>query len=1302
MLPLLWISTFLFALLASLLKWYYRRRFRISQDTFRSNLASLRTPHTYIVALILAGSTGLTQHALLTVSSLPEASPIHSFPDLACLYWAAHFGLVVAIVFSDVLSQIVSIEIAYMALFLYSSYVYFRPFFALELGSYYSLLYLLVILLIAPTILNSSHVPFWQPFTSIIAPLFVFLLLAGVATFLSASPAESLNQYLQITCFAVLPFFLARSLGDDHQWRAAARGFVILGSGIWVILAGWKFGLLAGSLGWLTALRYRLFIADVGPNWITHSVAALLPISIAFWLVASGRWKKLLWGLITLGLLLTTIYAQSTWGFSGWIAVGLGIGSFILLVELPVMQTWWRRSATLRLPVGLASAGLLVVMILSIGILASRINSYSLFARIQVWRIAFYEATDHPWLGVGLGVRHVAAAYGNLVSWEDVAAPSISWLIHEPLNLHLLQDQLGFHTHNLFLELAVGAGLPALLAFLWYLWHLGKFGLVVFCQARGEARILIAGCIAGLVSALGWGLIDVMEYSPPFFTTPVWALIGLLLAAPQLIGLEAKTTNEQKVTGSLRVNPFVRGVLIIILLLMISYVFIIGPLMENNYYRIAYTAFQQHRWAEAEAAFAQAARWEPLNPRYQQMRGQAFINLGQYDQALQSYQLALRNKQDFAPYHNQLAWLFWLQGDLPQAINHFQKAVEADPLEAWCAGLHADLALAYVAQGRVQEAIPLFKKTIELNPQLAQAPYWVTARDANGKLSLVLDPTYSDWNDGHGSAALVPRILEHLGKSDYTTRMIGPPPDMSSPISFNQIVDAIGADYEALRRQNKNSLDAMRMLATQAEVARLAGFHRQAKLAYLKFQHAYPESVYGYRGLGNLYRNTGQLEQAQTMLIRALRIDPEDAYTRLDLAQVYMDKEDWTNAEQAFKHAHISGNPDALEYTLQAGLYKRLGDWSAAADMLRKALFINEFVAHRLELATLYSQLGQPKNADRECSLAIEALWKTWPRPLDPLLWDAAVCLAQIEEKDRSAILENLTPKQSLVKIILQGHIERVNGQLEKAIRAYQSAVEFRVDEGEAHYFLGEIFLTLGQFEQAEAEYRESASLSPIETLPRLALGNMQLRQGNRVAAIENFRSVVDLNPGWDEAQMILGNALLTMGRREEAGEHFHQAGILSRSPVDNEFYNFISQLSSADDEVLSQDHIKGDFFVVDGVRKPVLFEHPNSRLSYTVELANETNLAFSLATAPESWTQEGDGVTFTVYIIADGITQQLFSTYIDPKHKVSDRRWHPYVIDLGAYTGKPVTFIFETNAGPAGDYRYDWAGWGEPRVLTK
>ena len=77
-----------------------------------------------------------------------------------------------------------------------------------------------------------------------------------------------------------------------------------------------------------------------------------------------------------------------------------------------------------------------------------------------------------------------------------------------------------------------------------------------------------------------------------------------------------------------------------------------------------------------------------------------------------------------------------------------------------------------------------------------------------------------------------------------------------------------------------------------------------------------------------------------------------------------------------------------------------------------------------------------------------------------------------------------------------------------------------------------------------------------------------------------------------------------------------------------------------------------------------------------------------------------GDGVAFAVYVVSEQGARQVFSTYIDPTHNKADRRWHPHTVDLSACAGQTVTLVFETSTGPAGDHRYDWAGWGEPRLL--
>jgi hypothetical protein len=114
-----------------------------------------------------------------------------------------------------------------------------------------------------------------------------------------------------------------------------------------------------------------------------------------------------------------------------------------------------------------------------------------------------------------------------------------------------------------------------------------------------------------------------------------------------------------------------------------------------------------------------------------------------------------------------------------------------------------------------------------------------------------------------------------------------------------------------------------------------------------------------------------------------------------------------------------------------------------------------------------------------------------------------------------------------------------------------------------------------------------------------------------------------------------------------------------------------------------------------------VLFQHPNSWIAYKLYIPPDAILDFSLTLSPETWQlDKGDGVQFDIYIENDSKSLNIFSTYIDPKNIPSDRSWHNYEINLSTWAGETVTITFNTGCGPSNDCRYDWAGWGEPRIL--
>ncbi|MFC2031312.1 O-antigen ligase family protein, partial [Chloroflexota bacterium] len=505
----LWGTTLLLVLAIVLWRWLRQRQ----APHLLSTLGS--------VVLIVA-STALTQNALATGRALSEAAPIHMQPDLSPVYLACHYCLVIWLVLGDALPPVSRLPPIWPFFLLYSSYFYFRTFFALELGATYPILYVLAIGYFLVQRWRSSSTTRSTP-TGVSWSLFVFLLLMGIGTAVSAAPGDSLSQYLQIVAFALLPLLLARDLTDNEVWRRVAIWAVILNGVAFALLAFAKFGIVARDLGVMQALHYRLFTPAGGANLLSRPLAAVLPLSISLMLTVRGRREKWLWRVAIIGMILGLAYTQSTTGYSGWMALVLGVGALALLLGWPAIDKWCRRQTPRRLLALALGAGLVICAVSVAGALATRINSFSFYSRLYGWRVLLHQVLDHPLFGSGPAVRHITAQYGDLVMWEDAGGKS-SWLLHDPLMLRLQKLQLSFHAHSLFLEIAVGAGLAAVLAFFWFLWELAKHGLAALHQATGSARPLIAGCMAGILATLAWGLIDVAEFSPPFFTTPTWVL----------------------------------------------------------------------------------------------------------------------------------------------------------------------------------------------------------------------------------------------------------------------------------------------------------------------------------------------------------------------------------------------------------------------------------------------------------------------------------------------------------------------------------------------------------------------------------------------------------------------------------------------------------------------------------------------------------------------------------------------------------------------------------------------------------
>lgn len=132
--------------------------------------------------------------------------------------------------------------------------------------------------------------------------------------------------------------------------------------------------------------------------------------------------------------------------------------------------------------------------------------------------------------------------------------------------------------------------------------------------------------------------------------------------------------------------------------------------------------------------------------------------------------------------------------------------------------------------------------------------------------------------------------------------------------------------------------------------------------------------------------------------------------------------------------------------------------------------------------------------------------------------------------------------------------------------------------------------------------------------------------------------------------------------------------------------------------------------FYQDGTR-PGIFSQPPSTVGIGLQLfdTEHITLRFEMGLDEARWSSDvysvqdtGDGVTFSVRVLAQGDEQVVFEQYIDPKNNPEQRRWNSAQVDLSPWKGERVYLQFETDDGPQGDATFDWAYWSNIRVTDE
>jgi len=380
---------------------------------------------------------------------------------------------------------------------------------------------------------------------------------------------------------------------------------------------------------------------------------------------------------------------------------------------------------------------------------------------------------------------------------------------------------------------------------------------------------------------------------------------------------------------------------------------------------------------------------------------------------------------------------------------------------------------AYFAQNRYAEAVIEYRNAVQIDPRFAEAR--VKLAEAHARL-------------GDAAGAL----QEYVRAADLR------PDDAELQLTAGTYLLAARRPSEALARADAALRSKPDSVSAHVLRGNALGGLNDLESALKEIEQAIkldPSQGATFIQLGLVEMARGRESEAEVALLNAVHLAPTSVETHLALAHFYWVRNRREDAESSFGKAlklqprHALANRAMAAFCLSA-------DRIAEAERYLKVLAENSKVPGAVfALTDYYVRSGRPRDAIVRLEPLV-TVGREWP--------GARIRLAQAY-----AEAADLTRAHALVDDLLRQDPRHSEAQLLK----------------------GELLLRAGQRDEALGHVRAAADAAPQSSLAQFALGKMFAARGDVNAAEKAFREVIRLNPRAAAAQSELARLELASGR---------------------------------------------------------------------------------------------------------------------------------------------------------------------------
>jgi len=278
------------------------------------------------------------------------------------------------------------------------------------------------------------------------------------------------------------------------------------------------------------------------------------------------------------------------------------------------------------------------------------------------------------------------------------------------------------------------------------------------------------------------------------------------------------------------------------------------------------------------------------------------------------------------------------QGDDQKALEAFKKVLELVPHHA---GAYYNMGFIATRLGRYEESLSYIRKGMEIEPNYDNVRYHLSLDSAISDFGPYYVPRSQALAPDAVDAAFSPnRTLnpdellagaeEHLARNQTAEALKNIDEALRIDPGLNRAVvlkadiqfhhgDAVEA-IRLLEEYQRKHPDVVEVLAALARMLKESGRFEEARPKYQQLAHLEPENSVWLNEVAELAYSSGEEDEARDFYLRVLERDPEDVAANLRLFRMYLNKNDFAEAER-FMDFLADKHPDSYEYNVLTGIY---------------------------------------------------------------------------------------------------------------------------------------------------------------------------------------------------------------------------------------------------------------------------------------------------------------------------------------------------------------------------------------------